>query len=576
MARIENVNHPGYRSPEVMEEAILLSVMSVQITGINQESYLRANIGKLFCLLVKIILLVAFSSVMPALDTKTDFNMADKFLSFNSNSSSSSVLGDPSIVEQRINTEFIGNLTFLIPFMPSILMLVGTLVMSICLLIHALLDRSNGNKWRRYFVSLLFSLTPLAILPYVQVVYNSIMATALIFFLIRDFIVTSSNSPGHPTEKKEETVHKETKAIGWFTYLKPILTLAKTLEMLGESCPQVVLQIVVVLILSPKLEEIWTYLQNDYQENPFLSSTLVSISISFASLIFSGGSNISENYFVLNGREAPPHMSLKMTIVNSLLMTLVITPRILAISITIASFEGWNVLTVVLLCLGLYILGFFATYFIFKKLRPKNAFLDPVGMKKIGLAMMLFSSILTPSAIINPKWDLLIYISILSGTILVLAVSTLISLTFLAPHLLRTSLIGNSILFNGICIAIIIGLIVSMIVTAYQLKWIRNVHSKIFKYQVILGEVDAVKRKLVSNEDFETWIFPYACKYQQEEIVALFLEHGNNSIIDLNAEGWYRWTGYQIACSTACKNENIMRMIEDKAEELAIDLTQIE
>ena len=204
--------------------------------------------------------------------------------------------------------------------------------------------------------------------------------------------------------------------------------------------------------------------------------------------------------------------------------------------------------------------------------------MDFFGVLRSGLALMVLSSIIMPSIIVNPKWDLLMHISTLSGTILTLGLCILIAFNFSAPQLLRPSLIENPSLYHNICAALIIGLIISMIATYCQLKWIRNEHFKLFEYLTILGEVNSVEEKLTSDEELEIekWIFPLACRHQQEEIVALFLKYGQIRGIDFNAKDWRGWSAYHFACQSDFKNENIKRMIEENANTLDIDLTLTE
>ena len=88
-----------------------------------------------------------------------------------------------------------------------------------------------------------------------------------------------------------------------------------------------------------------------------------------------------------------------------------------------------------------------------------------------------------------------------------------------------------------------------------------------------MGEIEKVEQKLKSGEELESWLFPDACKHQQEEIVELFLKYGKDKTLDFNAKRRNGWTGYKCACiSIASKNDKIKSMIEDHAEELDIDL----
>ena len=112
-----------------------------------------------------------------------------------------------------------------------------------------------------------------------------------------------------------------------------------------------------------------------------------------------------------------------------------------------------------------------------------------------------------------------------------------------------------------------------MSITAIQVALIRRRHKKDFKYQVLLGETKAVEERLKDQEPIRCpRIFSLACHVQQEDVVEVMLKYGKDKI-DFNhgtQQGTIYKTGYFWACFF--ENENIKTMIEEKAEELEIDL----
>ena len=141
------------------------------------------------------------------------------------------------------------------------------------------------------------------------------------------------------------------------------------------------------------------------------------------------------------------------------------------------------------------------------------------------------------------------------------------------PDALRSTMVEDPIVFRGICIAIILGLVISMSITAIQVALIRRCHLKDFKYQVLLGETKAVEERLKAQEPLRCLAsFSLACWVQQEDVVEVMLKQGKDKI-DFNhgrRGGRIYATGYHWACKFG--NENIKTMIEEKAEELEINL----
>ena len=462
---------------------------------------------------------------------------------------------------QPIDYHIMAILTFMVPFMPSILILFG-IIGSFNRLYTRILETNNC-------IFLLFLAIPLLVLPYVQIATNTVITCFVIYGCFKDFfeiqmVQICTEKPSKSTEPPDYSADK----------IRPFLSMSKSAETMGESTPQAVLQIAILLITSNNLSSIWDHLIQDFEAN-FWSSTLVTLATSYASLITSGGSYIVENHFIINGVGFGPYMSLRLTLVNSLAMIFVVTPRLLSLSIMIAAFKDLFVFMPLSISLVAYMTGLTVLYQLFKRERTDVELTDRIGYKRFGVFSIFLSSIIMPCVIINPKWNILSYVGILSASILILNMVFIVGLIDLVPEMFNPSLIEDPKMFRLICLAIILGLILSMAVTSLQLSVIRKIHLNIFKYQVLLGDAKAVEKRLCSSEDFEfdQYIFRDACRAQQEEIVALFLKYGKHKRIDFNAGKQtkkFHQSGYYFACDF--KNHNIMKMIEEKAEDLDIKL----
>ena len=504
--------------------------------------------GEFITLFMKLSM-VMLTICLTVFDTLTDFKLALKFLNFNG-----SAHGNIDSMAERLDMYNVGVLTMVILFLPTIIGWLGNLIA-----IKKIIDRSKSIKSLMPF---LFFLAPLFVLPGIQILTNTALAIFLIYNLINDY--RQSLKTTQKDLKRKPTDYAET-----FVHFKSFLTLTKTAEILGESFPQLIFQIVVLLIVAPNLQSTWTYLMNDYEQSTFLSATLITILTSWANLIHTSASLLCESFFIINGVGASPSMSFLDMRLITFSMVFVIVPRILAISLIIASFTFEYSLIAAVCILASFMLGFVIIY---ENLKKENEFHDPIGYTNFGLVLMAISSIFAPSALINPKWTLLDKVSKLSGSLLMAGMTALICCCIGAPRLLRPSLIEDPWFFNFICASVFCGLYISMDITSWQCRFIFEKHLKLFEYQVIFGETTLVEENLKSDEEIETWLFPTACKFNHQEIVSLFLQYGKAKNVDFNVMRDGGWTGYMRVCATpVSKNDNIKRMIEEKADELDID-----
>ena len=131
----------------------------------------------------------------------------------------------------------------------------------------------------------------------------------------------------------------------------------KMFEVIGESVPQSILQIFIVMKTVENLPNIIDFLLQDFFESP-LSSTLSTILSSIVSLIMTAGSMLGESAFIINGEALIPYHKSGLTALHTLLMVPVVLPRIIAISLIFASFKAWYALIPAVIGGLLYVLCF--------------------------------------------------------------------------------------------------------------------------------------------------------------------------------------------------------------------------
>ena len=468
----------------------------------------------------------------------------------------------------KIDSTMVGVLTLTMPFLPTVMSLFGIICSS-----GRIYSQYVGQE-RRWATFLLYFCVPLAFLPFIQIGTNTIFAFLVSYGLIKDlFDVDLIDTDEDLTNEDDEVTSKR-------DLMQTYMNLGRVAETFGESAPQFILQLVILLIVAEKPIQSWNHLLCDYESSDkFLSTMLVVLSTSYLSLIFSGGSYIVESCFFINGVFFQPIMTMRMVLVNTLAMIFVVTFRCLAIALMIAAYNNFYAIIPIASGCLIYFLGMTILYQMFKKELPELELKDNCGHRRMGLLFMAFSAPVMPCIIMNPKWNILSYASILSAAILIIEMVVLTALTDLNKvfnldlQILRQSMIDHPDELRLICLGTILGLIVSMSFTAIQVALIRRIHLRKFKYQVLLGDTKTVEERLKSQEPIKcARIFPQACEAQQEDMVKLMLTYGQDKI-NFNAgerDKNVHKTGYYFACLFG--NQRIRQMIEDKAGELDIDL----
>ena len=143
--------------------------------------------------------------------------------------------------------------------------------------------------------------------------------------------------------EKDESAEKDLKVQlalkeGELNFEKSYLHNFKIPETFGEALPQQsVLQIYIVIKEAGSLDQIFTYLDEDYGENGLLLSTYFSLVSSMISLTLGVTSMAIEYWMVVKGKTMMPTQGLDMTIKIMPLMMPVVLPRVLSICITSTS-----------------------------------------------------------------------------------------------------------------------------------------------------------------------------------------------------------------------------------------------
>ena len=268
-------------------------------------------------------------------------------------------------------------------------------------------------------------------------------------------------------------------------------------------------------------------------------------------------------------------MNLKMVIGNTFAMVVVVTPRLLGFALLISIFNSYYAIIPLGIGLLVYAIGMTTLFHMLKKELSPMELKDEFGHRRISLLFMSLISLIMPCITMNPNWNILTYTSILSASILIVELVLLIGIIDWMPDILRSTMVDDPVAFRSICLVIILGLILSMSITAIQVALIRRAHLKDFEFQVILGETKAIEERLKSEEPIRCpGIFSFACSAQQEGVVEVMLKHGKGKIDFNDWEDLEDKTGYYWACYF--ENENIKRMIEENADSLDIDLTLTE
>ena len=103
---------------------------------------------------------------------------------------------------------------------------------------------------------------------------------------------------------------------------KSTLQIFKIFQCIGESGPQSVLLTSIQMKKPSQLRSAWSYLMKDFNHSPW-TSTLITITLSLLSLVFTSGSLMVESGFVIKGIMMTPYHSFSQNLIHTTLMVLV-------------------------------------------------------------------------------------------------------------------------------------------------------------------------------------------------------------------------------------------------------------
>ena len=202
---------------------------------------------------------------------------------------------------------------------------------------------------------------------------------------------------------------------------------------------------------------------------------------------------LSESAFVIQGYGVPlnPYHSSAQMVLHTILMGPVVIPRVLAISLIFASFEGWYALIQAVTGGLLYSILSRSVY-----LKVKDSVSITDGTV---IVVMTVLAIFLPCGMGNPECNLLVYFSSLATFVLSLFLGILCLIAYLDNDLLTASIVQDVEFYHRFC-GILIGLMVfGIFITAFQVWLVRRNHQT-FIFQCAYGNTDVVELMLVANE----------------------------------------------------------------------------
>ena len=491
--------------------------------------------------------------VLPTLDITSDYIAAHKFFNpFNQTfEGSNQTMVENELIEPD---SYWGALTIFFTFLPAILSFVTVI-------------RGKKSMWK----DVNLAIAPL-VLPIVELIVLAIGSREILKHNAKVFLSNVELSKTTDPVRKKELKKQRQKQQAEAQKDKSTLQIFKIFQCIGESGPQSVLLTSIQMKKATHLSQAWSYLIQDFYLSPF-TSTLVTITLSLLSLVFTSGSLMVESGFVIQGIMITPYHSFFQNLVQTTLMVLVVLPRVLTISFVFASFDGWIPMIPATIGSMVYIISSCILLSFYK--RRHN--LRGEDMAK-ALKTLIITSVLMPCMIINPRWNLLTFFSLISAAVLSMTLTSLGLISLFQPDLLKKSMIQDVGLYQVLCFVLIGLLLISSTITAFQVYLVRRNHQT-FYYYCILNEPEAIEsifntssEKEDFNEmDYEGWNgLHYACNNGHTEVVKLILAYGKSVGFEFNATGDSGNTAYILACKK--NNQTIVELFRTHAETNGIDL----
>ena len=376
----------------------------------------------------------------------------------------------------------------------------------------------------------------------------------------------------------------------------------KVPEAFGESLPQAMLQIYIVLVQAGSLSGIKTYLDQDWNDTSIVNSTYFGLGTSLTSLMFIVSSICVEWYFSSQKNfQIQPTQGLGLTYWMMTLMIPTIIPRVLTMTLVIALPKYWWLsLTLLVIKLALYFLGVWYTFTSFKKEWKMEEF-DGY------FTIQFLSTLIGPCIWIRPDWSLLFEVNFVASFTHLFSLHLIWLLTYFHPTSLNRDLFFVSFektavfqlsYFSILIVTLICCCLLSLLTNWWQWKIIRCNN---FGSACAFGDLKTLKLMIQSRKTFNdipenrSWIrapyfwilskvqidfnevdthgetgFHYACKKGQFKAVKLLLE--NKDILKLNLDKTNKngWTGFHLVCHS--KHDDIVKLILSKRSEFNLSL----
>ena len=506
-------------------------------------------------LIIQGIIVIVLNMVLPTLDITSDYIAAHKF--FNPINHRIEGLNE-TMVEEIEPDSYWGALTIFFTFLPAILSFVTVI-------------RGKKSMWK----DVNLAIAPL-VLPIVELIVLAIGSREILKHNAKVFLSNVELSKTTDPVRQQELKKQRQKHQAQAQNDKSTLQIFKIFQCIGESGPQSVLLTSIQMKKATYLSQAWSYLLQDFYHSPW-TSTLVTITLSLLSLVFTSGSLLVESGFVIQGMMITPYHSLFQNLVQTTLMVLVVLPRVLTIGFVFASFDGWTAMIPATIGSMVYIVSSCILLSFYK--RKHN--LKGEDMAK-AMKTLIITSVLMPCTIINPRWNLLTYFSLTSASVLSMTLTSLGLISLFQPELLKESMIQDVGLYQVLCVILIGLLLISSAITAFQVYLVRRNHQT-FYYHCILNEPEAIESifktsETLNNEqdfnemDYEGWNgLHYASNNGFTQVVKLIMANGQSVDFEFNATDDDGNTAYILACKKP-SIPAIVELFRTNAETNGIDL----
>ena len=298
----------------------------------------------------------------------------------------------------------------------------------------------------------------------------------------------------------------------------------KIFEAFGESAPQFILQASIILNADPTMA--------------FSNLELIEIltlSSSFISVIWTVSSTFLKLPFIVNGKKEAPFNCWKNYLFVGPLVLLMVTPRLMALSMLFASFKGPICLGIIAVCLIIYAAIFWIT--VYRNLKVNNLKEDnidsdvesesqsnPIPEDFWNLIYISFiSSVIGPCVSIYPRSTLIF----VSSSISMIAQVTLMSILQIVAHFKKDLLVEGFANEISTFETFYWCLIPVVILTSFGSYFLLEERRQMISLKVGLGPICCDERDQIH----------WACKREHLALIRHYLDSGVDIVNEINVEG---------------------------------------